>query len=134
MTLTMHALPSDRRTLCCCYRCTRIVIHSGEDGVIDRARLQAQVSVLNEAYAGCTDVLGVDTKMRFTMQGAAFAPVYRDNAQWYSGCGDFGAIDDAILTEFVKHDTWDGVRVVYMIVCNPTGGLLGYSTIPDLNG
>lgn len=112
-----HALIS--RFAGCGHGGNRIVIHSGNEGVISQGRLQAQVDVLNEAYAGCTDEKGVDTRLRFTMQGPRYAPVYRDNAQWYTGCGDFGAIDDAILSDFINHPSWDGTRVVRIVPLAP---------------
>lgn len=68
-------------------------------------------------------------QMRFRMD--VYDPIYVDDATKYTNCYND---DTAIKNEYVQHTSYaDGARVVYIFTCAP-GDVLGWSTIPDMNG
>ncbi len=97
------------------------VIHSGATGMLPQSMIDAQIDVLNDAYAGNTG--GAATDFQFVLLGTD----YTDNSSWYNDC-------DVTSTERAMKTTLRQGTEAYLNVytCGMTGsGLLGWATFPE---
>ncbi|MEW5742120.1 MAG: zinc metalloprotease [Myxococcota bacterium] len=89
------------------------VISNGATGNIPDSMINAQMDVLNAAYAGT---------------GWSFNLVSTDrtsNATWYNGC--YGTAETA-MKNALHQGTADDLNIY---TCNPSNGILGYATFPS---
>ena len=93
---------------------------SASQGNVSSQQINAQISVLNESYAGQTG--GADTPYRFTLAGVTRTT----NASWFSSC-DQASTETAMKTALRV----GGAETLNMYTCNPGGGLLGWATFPS---
>jgi pregnancy-associated plasma protein-A len=85
------------------------------NGDISQTMIDAQIKVLNDAYAG--------TGFQFSL-----AEVDRTtNATWYTGC--YGSSESAMKSALRKGTADD----LNFYSCSPSGGILGYATFPSSN-
>jgi hypothetical protein len=91
-------------------------------GNVPRARIDAQIAVLNDSYAGLTGGKGTDTPFRFVLAGVTRTT----NATWYNSCDSTG-IESQMKSAKRRGDA--GTLNIYS--CNPGSGLLGWATFPS---
>jgi hypothetical protein len=85
----------------------------GTVGFVSDARVQQQINVLNQAYAG--------TGFSFTLQGINRV----DNATWYDRC--YGAGESKMKQALAVSPA----TTLNAYTCNPSQGILGYATFPN---
>lgn len=78
-----------------------------------QAQIDAQIDVLNDAFAG--------TGFSFFLAGTTFT----NNSQWYTGCASSGRERQMKQTLAV-----DPANNLNIYTCNPSGGLLGWAYFP----
>jgi len=95
------------------------VIHDGVKGNVSDGAIAAQVSVLNESFAGQTG--GATTRFSFVLAGVTRTL----NATWF-------AMSPGSLAEQVAKATLrqGGPEALNLYTANPSGGLLGWATFP----
>lgn len=89
------------------------------DGNVSQAMIDAQLQVLNDAYAGRTG--GAPTPFTFTLAGVTRTT----NATWFAAC-DVSSVEAAMKTALRQ----GGAGTLNLYTCNPGGGLLGWATFP----
>lgn len=89
------------------------VIHSGSSGKLTSGEIAAQITVLNDAYAG--------TGWSFELVGTD----YTDNGTWFNGC--YGTSESSMKSALRQGSADD----LNLYSCNPGGGLLGWATFPS---
>lgn len=89
------------------------VIHSGSSGYLTSADIEAQMSVLNDAYAS--------TGWSFSLASTD----YTDSSAWFNGC--YGSYEGSIKSA-LRQGSADDLNIY---TCNPGGGLLGWATFPS---
>jgi hypothetical protein len=101
------------------------VIHDGSKGMLSQADLDAQLDVLNTAYAGNTG--GFKTRFQFVQAAVDFT----DNAYWFTM--GHGSTAEAAAKNQLRGDApaeLKGPDVLHFYTANPGGGLLGWATFP----
>jgi hypothetical protein len=89
------------------------------NGDVPTSQIDAQLQVLNDAYAGLDD--GAATPFAFTLAGVTRTT----DASWFNGC-DVSSIERAMKSALRR----GGAGTLNLYSCNPGGGLLGWSTFP----
>lgn len=95
------------------------VVNSGtaaSAGNISDGMINAQINVLNAAYAGT---------------GFQFQLVSTDrttNATWYNNCYATTSSSESAMKSALRKGTADDLNIY---TCNPSGGILGYATFPS---
>ncbi len=90
------------------------VIHDGANGNLSAGDIDAQINVLNAAYA--------DTGWGFNLVSTD----YTDNATWFNTC-DSSSSENAMKSALRQGSADD----LNLYTCNPGGGLLGWATFPS---
>jgi hypothetical protein len=90
------------------------------NGDIPQSQIDAQMSVLNNAFAGATG--GVDTPFRFVLAGVTRTT----NTTWYT-MGPGTTAERNAKTALRRGDA----RTLNLYSCSPGGGLLGWATFPS---
>jgi hypothetical protein len=97
------------------------VVHSGATGMLPASMIDAQMDVLNDAYAGATG--GAPTDFQFVLVGTD----YTNNSSWYDDC-DISSTERAMKTALRQGNE----AYLNLYTCGMTGsGLLGWATFPD---
>jgi hypothetical protein len=96
------------------------VIHSGTRGNLTQQAIDAQLQVLNAAFAGETG--GANSSFRFTLA----AVTRSDNATWFDTCD--ASSSEAAMKNALRQG---GATDLNVYTCNPGGGLLGWATFPS---
>lgn len=90
------------------------VIQSGGDGDVPQAQIDAQIAVLNDAYA--------ETGWSFALAGVD----HTVSAKWFGRC------DRANIEKQMKSSLRQGTAEdLNLYSCNPGGGVLGWATFPS---
>lgn len=99
------------------------VLHDGAAGLVPRRRCEAQVAVLNDAFAGRQPgaTAQTDTGIGFTLSDV----VYHDDPLWFTTCrGSWASIMSAYAV--------DPARTLNVYTCLPAQNVLGFiTTFPD---
>lgn len=90
------------------------VIHSGSSGYLSSSDINAQISVLNEAYAS--------TGWSFTLADTD----YTENATLFNNCDNSSY--ESSMKSALRQGSADDLNIY---TCNPGGGLLGWATFPS---
>jgi hypothetical protein len=101
------------------------VLRSGttaSTGNVSATRINAQIKVLNDAFAGLTGGKGTDTPFRFQLAGITRTT----NATWYNNCDSTG-VESQMKTALRR----GGAETLNIYSCNPGSGLLGWATFPS---
>jgi hypothetical protein len=91
------------------------VIHDGGTGYLSQGDIDAQMTVLNDAYA----------TWEWQFQLAQDGVTYSDNAYWFAMTPGSAAEDAAKSALYVG-----GKDVLNIYTANPSGGYLGWATLP----
>jgi hypothetical protein len=94
------------------------VIRDGSAGSVSAAQIDAQIAVLNDAYAGVTG--GFATPYTFSL----VATTDTNNADWYRNC--YGSAEMPMKSALRQ----GGPETLNIYSCSPSGGILGYATFP----
>ncbi len=100
------------------------VIRSGttaSQGNVSATKINAQIAVLNDSYAGLTGGKGTDTPFRFQLAGVTRTT----NATWYNNC-DSTSTESSMKSALRR----GGAETLNLYSCNPGSGLLGWATFP----
>jgi hypothetical protein len=101
------------------------VLRSGttlSQGNVPRAKIEEQIAILNDSYAGLTGGRATDTPFRFTLAGVTRTT----NSTWFSNCASTGT--ESQIKSALRRG---GAETLNMYSCNPNGGLLGWATFPS---
>jgi hypothetical protein len=90
------------------------------NGDVPQTQIDAQLKVLNDAYAGRTG--GAPSPFTFTLAGVTRTT----NATWFSGCAT-ASTETAMKTALRR----GGAGTLNLYSCSPSGGLLGWATFPS---
>ncbi len=102
------------------------VIHSGNVGKLTAGTINAQMTVLNDSFAGSTSGTAENTLFSFSL----VATDYTDNAAWFNGCGT-SSTEKQMKSALRASSGNRGPDELHVYSCNPSGGLLGWATFPD---
>ena len=120
-TLRAAALPPGSVTIPVWFH----VLRSGTtlaQGNVPRSMIDAQIDVLNDAYAGLTGGKGTDTPFRFELAGITRTT----NSSWFNGCASTGT--ESQIKSTLRRGA---AETLNLYSCNPNGGLLGWATFPS---
>jgi len=90
------------------------------NGDVPQAQIDAQLQVLNDAYAGRTG--GAATPFTFTLAGVTRTT----NATWFATC-DAASVESSMKATLRR----GGAGTLNLYTCSPGGGLLGWATFPS---
>ena len=99
---------------------THIITNNQGQGDITDAQVEAQIDVLNQAYAGATG--GVETKFSFVNAGIDRT----QNQAWYTV--DYGTPQETMMKTALRQGGPDALNIYF---ANLGGGLLGWATFPQ---
>jgi len=89
------------------------VIHSGTTGQLSSSDINAQIAVLNDAYAA------------WGWSFSLASTDYTDNSSWFNGC--YGTYESTMKSTLRQGSADD----LNLYTCNPGSGLLGWATFPS---
>jgi hypothetical protein len=95
---------------------------SASQGNLSLTKINAQIKVLNDSYAGLTGGKSTDTPFRFTLAGVTRTT----NSTWYNSCDSTG-IESQMKSALRR----GGAETLNLYSCNPGSGLLGWATFPS---
>ena len=99
-----------------------VIRSSTTTGNVSNTRINRQIAVLNDAYAGLTGGKGIDTPFRFQLAGITRTT----NATWYNSCDSTG-VENQMKSALRR----GGAETLNIYSCNPGSGLLGWATFPS---
>jgi len=120
-TLRASALPPGSVTIPVWFH----VIRSGttvSQGNVPGSRINQQIAVMNDAFAGLTGGKETDTPFRFQLAGTTRTT----NSSWYNSC-DSSSIESQMKSALRR----GGAETLNIYSCNPGSGLLGWATFPS---
>ncbi|HEY8143143.1 MAG TPA: zinc metalloprotease [Kofleriaceae bacterium] len=120
-TLRASALPPGSVTIPVWFH----VIRSGttvSQGNVPASRINQQIAVMNDAFAGLTGGKETDTPFRFQLAGTTRTT----NSSWYNSC-DSSSIESQMKSALRR----GGAETLNIYSCNPGSGLLGWATFPS---
>jgi len=95
------------------------VIHNGSKGKLNSTTIDAQMKVLNDAFASS----GFTFKLQMTK--------YYDNSGWFTTCSTNEDFKTTIRTGINSSDKGDKKDALFLYTCEPSGGILGYAYFPS---